>query len=550
MLALKQSAKAVKPLPPGIALTTPATNVFATSLPSSNPTEPTPVNPPAAAQPPTTVAYTPPTVIEEPSYFYDELAPYGTWVDVSGYGRCWRPTVAVWNSSWRPYCDGGRWLWSDCGWYWYSDYSWGWAPFHYGRWTCPAGLGWVWAPDTCWGPAWVSWRHSSAFCGWAPLPPSAHFRVGHGFYHNSVAVGFGFEFGLRSSDYVFVSAGGLCDRRPRYLAGAHAATIFKDTTIVNNYTTVNNTTVMNHGVGFDRIQRATRGNIRQVALKGTTEVRVTNTRREVLDTDGKTLTVAQPAKVAPGSAQPANSASTPASSGFRPRTERRVATAPNPKEGSTSPSLADSGNNQRQADFTGAGGSVPRTGFVTRSPGTQTKAPVTTSGDIASRKPDAPKTTPAPASPAVRAPKNPFAPVTVRGVTPRPSRNEQPMVSDNPPSRSEPTRVFSQPGPVRPPVANAPAPIRSQPFQPQPRATVPSDPAPSGNFAPPSRANIPSSPRVEAQRAPAPPPAVHSAPSVPHSAPAPRAESSSRSSGGGGGESRSRGDDGGGRRGR
>ena len=38
--------------------------------------------------------------VEQPAavtvnYFYDTLAPYGTWVEVEGYGRCWRPTVVV-----------------------------------------------------------------------------------------------------------------------------------------------------------------------------------------------------------------------------------------------------------------------------------------------------------------------------------------------------------------------------------------------------------------------------------------------------------------------
>ena len=27
--------------------------------------------------------------------FYDTLSPYGTWVYLEGYGRCWRPTVVV-----------------------------------------------------------------------------------------------------------------------------------------------------------------------------------------------------------------------------------------------------------------------------------------------------------------------------------------------------------------------------------------------------------------------------------------------------------------------
>ncbi len=79
----------------------------------------------------------------EPTYsnFYDSLSPYGSWVEVDGYGRCWQPTTVVVNSGWRPYFDGGRWVYTDCGWYWRSDYSWGWAPFHYGRWCLGAFVG-------------------------------------------------------------------------------------------------------------------------------------------------------------------------------------------------------------------------------------------------------------------------------------------------------------------------------------------------------------------------------------------------------------------------
>src|SRR4051812_11714894 len=115
------------------------------------------------------------------SYFYDSLAPYGNWVDVEGYGPCWQPTVEVANPNWQPYGDRGHWVYSDCGWCWVSDYSWGWAPFHYGRWFRHGRFGWCWAPDTVWGPAWVSWRYADAYCGWAPLPPTACYRPGFGF---------------------------------------------------------------------------------------------------------------------------------------------------------------------------------------------------------------------------------------------------------------------------------------------------------------------------------------------------------------------------------
>jgi hypothetical protein len=100
--------------------------------------------------------------------FEAPLAPQGTWVDVGSYGRCWRPAhVAV---GWRPYVEG-RWVWTDCGWYWESDEPWGWACYHYGTWVQDPALGWVWVPGVEWAPAWVSWRVADGYIGWAPLPP-------------------------------------------------------------------------------------------------------------------------------------------------------------------------------------------------------------------------------------------------------------------------------------------------------------------------------------------------------------------------------------------
>ena len=96
------------------------------------------------------------------------LAAHGSWAEIRTYGRCWRPTaVAV---GWRPYCDG-RWIWTDCGWYWESDEPWAWACYHYGRWVYDVELGWFWVPDVEWAPAWVYWRVGGGFIGWAPCPP-------------------------------------------------------------------------------------------------------------------------------------------------------------------------------------------------------------------------------------------------------------------------------------------------------------------------------------------------------------------------------------------
>ncbi len=267
----------------------------------TNPPEPTPVAPPVSTQAPGAGAtVTNVVVVQQPqpvtvSYFESELSPYGSWVYVSGYGRCWRPTVSVWNVGWRPYVDSGRWLWTDSGWYWYSDYSWGWAPFHYGRWFCPPGIGWVWYPEVTWGPAWVSWRHSGSHCGWAPLPPSAHWIHGHGFHHNSVSVGFGFEFGLGFSDYVFVSYDRFCDRRPGgYLVSSHhARAIYGESKVVNKYVFKNNT-IVNQGAGVEPVNAMTRGTVKKVALRDTPGFRDVSGRRERLESDGQSLAISRP----------------------------------------------------------------------------------------------------------------------------------------------------------------------------------------------------------------------------------------------------------------
>src|ERR1700733_530760 len=118
------------------------------------------------------------------NYFYDTLSPYGGWVNVTGYGLCWRPTVVLYDSSWQPYCQHDHWIYTDAGWYWLSDYSWGACAFHYGRWFHDAHFGWCWWPETTWAPSWVCWRYSNNYCGWAPLPPRCIFRPGVGIVFN------------------------------------------------------------------------------------------------------------------------------------------------------------------------------------------------------------------------------------------------------------------------------------------------------------------------------------------------------------------------------
>jgi len=105
--------------------------------------------------------------------FYDALAPYGEWVFLGEYGRVWRPSIAVVGAGFRPYGPGGYWVHTAYGWSFETEWSWGWAPFHYGRWYLDPGYGWVWIPDTIWAPAWVTWRYGGGYVGWAPLPPAS-----------------------------------------------------------------------------------------------------------------------------------------------------------------------------------------------------------------------------------------------------------------------------------------------------------------------------------------------------------------------------------------
>ena len=260
---------------------------------------PTYVNPPQPEPQPAPVEAAPPPAANVTyNYFNDSLAPYGTWVDVEGYGRCWQPTVVVVNRGWRPYSDRGRWVYSESGWYWMSDYSWGSTTFHYGRWFDHPRWGWCWWPDRVWAPSWVSWRYSGDYCGWAPLPPAAYYRTGFGFSYYGSSVGVNFGFGLGASCFTFVPWGRFCDSRPyHYRVPHHQVTqIYNHTTIVNNYVTGNNNTVINHGIPADRVREHTHTDLRPVRIREHSENVGTGHggRGERLEHDGRSLVVSRP----------------------------------------------------------------------------------------------------------------------------------------------------------------------------------------------------------------------------------------------------------------
>ena len=248
-----------------------------------------PVQPIAIAQP------APANLPVQVNVFYQQLQPYGTWMQVADYGWCWQPTVVVGSPAWRPYADRGRWLYTDCGWYWQSDYAWGWAPFHYGRWVLHARSGWLWVPDTTWGPAWVVWRSSSSHCGWAPLPPSAVFVAGGGFHVGGVRVGLNFDFGLPRHHYTFIPFNRFCDRNPHYyaLTPTVVQNVFNETTVINNIYVANNV-VVNGGLPADRVANVTRSEIRKVSVREAAPQESSLARLDKLERSGNDLVIYRP----------------------------------------------------------------------------------------------------------------------------------------------------------------------------------------------------------------------------------------------------------------
>jgi hypothetical protein len=186
--------------------------------------------------------------------FYDELSPYGTWIQDPQYGYVWRPDVE--QSDFRPYYTNGRWAMTEYGNTWVSNYDWGWAPFHYGRWVYNRYSQWVWIPDTTWGPAWVSWRTGGGYYGWAPMGPGMNVNI---------------NFSIPDLWWVFVPQRNIYyDSFPRYYSRRNV-TIIHNTTIINN-TYVNNRRSYYTGPRADDIRRATRQDVRVYNVNNTSIV--------------------------------------------------------------------------------------------------------------------------------------------------------------------------------------------------------------------------------------------------------------------------------------
>lgn len=150
--------------------------------------------------------------------FYQELNPYGRWVNNPRFGQVW-----IYNDiNFKPYYSDGHWEYTNYGWSWISDYDWGWAPFHYGRWEEDPYYGWMWIPGYEWAPAWVSWSSCDDYYGWAPLG-----------YGVSINVSFG---SIAANRWNFIPRRNICDRDVyRYCEPYGRNNVFRNAVVINNY---------------------------------------------------------------------------------------------------------------------------------------------------------------------------------------------------------------------------------------------------------------------------------------------------------------------------
>ena len=153
--------------------------------------------------------------------FYDELSPYGQWVDYPNYGYVWLPDA---EQNFAPYSTDGYWVNTEYGWTWVSDYKWGWAPFHYGRWDFDNYYGWFWVPDNQWGPSWVNWRSGNGYYGWEPMRPGMNNNIG---YNEGNRDYNRWNF-VRDRDF------GRSDIHRHYVDRREYTTIINNTTVINN----------------------------------------------------------------------------------------------------------------------------------------------------------------------------------------------------------------------------------------------------------------------------------------------------------------------------
>lgn len=247
--------------------------------------------------------------------FYRSLSPYGRWVSYPQYGQVWIPDV---GAGFSPYSTNGHWVYTDYGWTWASDYSWGWAPFHYGRWLMDDYYGWIWVPGTEWAPAWVAWRNSSDYYGWAPLSPGVNISI---------------NIGIPTARWIFIPR--------RYFGNPYGYRYYvprqRNVYIIHNTTIINNTHVYRNNRYFSgprrvEVEHSTNRSIRPVRVFNAERPGVTRVNNRQISIYRPTVEHGSSSRVA---TRPANNNRPEAARGSQSRQQSPSARQNNPQNSST-----------------------------------------------------------------------------------------------------------------------------------------------------------------------------------------------------------------------
>ena len=273
VIAALLQAKAATPVPaPAVApVPAPAPAPAPASAPQPVPTVAVQPGAPPPAPPPG-----PPPGEVSFGYFHDQLAPFGAWINVGGV-MYWRPDAALrTNPDFRPYYDMGKWVQTENGLFWQSDYVWGDIPFHYGRWVHDPVLGWLWLPEYEWGPAWVFWRHAEAdgAIGWAPLPVGAVVIEG-GYMWHGARMGLEFDFGMGEGVFVFVGYDhfheGFFRMRGHewawHIHGDRFHDFYRRSVVRNEFHRDEHGRFVNHGIGRERLAAVTHNRVEHAGFE-------------------------------------------------------------------------------------------------------------------------------------------------------------------------------------------------------------------------------------------------------------------------------------------
>ena len=419
--------------------------------------------------------------------FYEKLDPYGEWRETNDYGYVWQPREAESSRDWRPYTEG-RWAYSDAGWTWISDEKFGWATYHYGRWVKLRRIGWVWVPGDEWAPAWVSWRTSKDYVGWAPLPPEARFDRRSGIHNWADSY-----YDIGPEQYAFVSSNdfGAEHVRRSVVPAERNITIVIETSNVTRITFAN-TTIMNEGPNYEELRSRGPRQIERYRLR-----RQRNAEMQAR-VNGAELEVSVPLLSETRNV-------------FRPRRVRERVTEVNVDNGWTEikdRSAAERARTKVRAEATPPPNAPPRkfvkpveqpTASATPATTTASATPATTTAPAASPTPGA---TASPAATTAAASPTPAASSTVvPNATPSPTPRVRPSASIRP--RPSPT-VAAAPAATSPAVAASPAttPIVSP--------SIAAETTPAASIAPSPR--VRPSPSIPPRTIPTPSPVLRQTP--------------------------------------